>query len=91
MTTFLAIFRGSGDINVFQNTPGLTSLHLRECGEVIGKEDSRTVRPPLDDRVPSTSKSNRFLTTPHPAFLAHNKPGDKEAIKRALPGCTFHL
>ena len=43
LTKFRALFRESGDINVFQNTPGLTKLDLLNCKEVTGKEDLRTV------------------------------------------------
>ena len=85
--------------------PKATYINL-DGTKCTGEENSRTfpqrrTSPPLDDRSATTLygcwafyfqvKPSNSQLYPHPAFLARNKPGDREAIKRALPTCDFNL
>ena len=79
-------------------------FNAARCPNITGKfrrSFSRVTSPPLDDRSATTPygcwtfyfqvKTNNSQLHPHPAFLARNQPGDKEAIERALPKCDFYL
>ena len=101
-TNFPRIF--AGDICVLQHLTKLTVFYASET-KIAGKFPrdfpARVTSPPLDERSATTPygcctfyfevKTNNSQLHPHPAFLARNKPGDKEAIERALPKCDFYL